>query len=138
MIHVDDQSYDKGYFKNRFAQFDSHPVLSGCAGRRLAVCLQDTALWVALCLYIKEKGGAVFPLPIDTPLEGARRRAERSGCEVLLVTSHDEELGVVAIDAGNALPDAPAGSSRRVPEPPANPSSSNGAGPASTRKSKAM
>jgi acyl-CoA synthetase (AMP-forming)/AMP-acid ligase II len=109
MIHVDDQSYDQEYFKNRFAQFDVHPVLSGCAGRRLAVCLQDTALWIALCLYIKEKGGTVFPLPIDTPLEGARRRAERSGCEILLVASHDDGFEVIAIDSQNVLPDAPAG-----------------------------
>lgn len=109
MIHVDDQSYDQGYFKNRFAQFDAHPVLSGCTGRRLAVCLQDTALWIALCLYIKEKGGTVFPLPIDTPLEGARRRAERSGCEVLLVPSHDEQLEAIEIDSRHALSGATAG-----------------------------
>lgn len=109
MIQVDDHSYDQEYFQSRFAQFDADPVLSGCAGRRLAVCLQDTALWIALCLYIKEKGGTVFPLPIDTPLEGARRRAERSGCEVLIVASNDGDREVVAIESQVCVSDTPAG-----------------------------
>lgn len=109
MIHVDDQAHDQGYFESRFAQFDTYPVLSGCAGRRLAVCLQDTALWIALCLYIQKKSGTVFPLPIDTPLEGACRRAERSGCEVLLVASPEGELEIIEIDSQNPRLDAPAG-----------------------------
>ncbi|RBP48186.1 fatty-acyl-CoA synthase [Roseimicrobium gellanilyticum] len=109
MIYVDDQAYDRGYFEKRFAQFDAHPVLSRCTGRRLAVCLQDTALWIALCLYVKEEGGTVFPLPIDTPLEGARRRAERSGCEVLIVASDDGELGVEEANSIKARPDIPDG-----------------------------
>lgn len=109
MIHVDDQAYDRDYFESRFAQFDAHPVISACAGHRLAVCLQNTALWIALCLYIKEKAGTVFPLPIDTPLDGARRRAERSGCEVLIVASDAESLEVVEINLGDYRSDAPAG-----------------------------
>lgn len=109
MIHVDDQAHDRGYFESRFAQFDTYPVLSGCTGRRLAVCLQDTALWIALCLYIQKKGGTVFPLPIDTPLDGARRRAERSGCEVLIVASGAGSLEIVEIDSPIPRPDAPAG-----------------------------
>ncbi|RYD50198.1 MAG: acyl-CoA synthase, partial [Verrucomicrobiaceae bacterium] len=97
MIHVDDQAYDRAYFESCHARFDTDPVLSQCGGRRLAVCLQDTALWIALCLYVKEKGGTVFPLPIDTPLDGARRRAERSGCEVLIVASEAEWLELIEI-----------------------------------------
>lgn len=109
MIHVDDQTHDRGYFESRFAQFDTYPVLSGCTGRRLAVCLQDTALWIALCLYIQKRNGTVFPLPIDTPLDGARRRAERSGCEALIVASGADSLEIVQIDSHNPRPDAPAG-----------------------------
>ncbi|RYD23140.1 MAG: hypothetical protein EOP88_05360 [Verrucomicrobiaceae bacterium] len=101
MIHVDDQAHDREYFESCFARFDAHPVLSRCAGRRLAVCLQDTALWIALCLYIKKQGGTVFPLPVDTPLDGARRRAERSGCEALIVAADAESIEVIETGPGN-------------------------------------
>ncbi|MFT4175133.1 MAG: AMP-binding protein [Luteolibacter sp.] len=104
MIHVDETFYDRRYFENRFARFDAHPILSGCTGKRLAVCLQDTSLWIALCLYIKEKGGTVFPLPLDTPLEGALRRAERSRCELLIVAENADYLRVLEIDPENPVP----------------------------------
>ena len=109
MIHVDDQAFEQGYFESRFAEFAAHPVLSRCSGHRLAVCLKDTALWIALCLFIKENGGTVFPLPVDTPLEGARRRAERSGCEALIVSNNDALLEVVEIEPTAACPDTPPG-----------------------------
>lgn len=107
MIHVDDQAYDRGYFEGRFAQFDAHPVLSTSTERRLAVCVQDTALWIALCLYIKQKSGTVFPLPIDTPLDGALRRAGRSGCEVLIAAPDSDSLDIIEIDSRASRPDAP-------------------------------
>lgn len=109
MIHVDDQAYDRAYFETCFARFSVHPALSNCAGRRMAVCLQDTALWIALCLYTKQQCATVFPLPADTPLDGARRRAERSGCEVLILAPDAESLEVVEIDSGHSRPDAAAG-----------------------------
>lgn len=109
MIHVDDEEHNQEYFNILFARFAAHPMLSQCAGRRLAVCLKDTALWIGLCLFIKENGGTVFPLPVDTPLEAARRRAERSGCEVLIVSHDDVVLEAVEIKPTVAFPDTPPG-----------------------------
>lgn len=109
MIQIDDQAFDQGYFESSFAEFAAHPVLSQCAGRRFAVCLPETALWIALCLFIKQNGGTVFPLPIDTPLDGARRRAERSGCETLLVGSENGLLETVRIEAAATSADRPPG-----------------------------
>lgn len=109
MIHVDDQAFGQGYFEGRFAEFTAHPLLSRCSGRRLAVCLKDTALWIALCLYIKENGGTVFPLPVDTPLEAACRRAGRSGCEALITANDDGLLEAVEIEPAAAFPETPPG-----------------------------
>ncbi len=109
MIHVNDQAFEQAYFESRHAEFAAHPVLSRCAGRRLAVCLQDTALWIALCLFIKKNSGTVFPLPVDTPLDAARRRAERSGCEALIISNNDGTLEVIEIESTKAFPDVPAG-----------------------------
>jgi len=92
MIYVNDQFYDPRYFQNCYERFDAHPLLFESGRYRIAVRLQDPALWIALCLYVKGKGGTVFPLPVDTPMEGAIRRAGRSGCHVLIVSNEAGEF----------------------------------------------
>ena len=87
MLYVDDTHYDRTYFDACFAAFEQSPPLRDCRGKRFAVCLSDPAYWLALCLYLKERGGSAFPLPVDTPLPAARRRAERSGSHFLLFGS---------------------------------------------------
>lgn len=106
MLYVDDTYFDHRYFRERFALFEAHPILRRCEDVRLAVRLADTAFWVALCLYVKERGGTVFPLPADTPLDAARRRAERSGCDFLLFGTTGEEA-LEHIAPVTPLPHAP-------------------------------
>lgn len=84
MLFVDDSYFDTDYFERCNALFATHPVLGKCKGKRIAVCLGEPAFWIALCLYLKSHGGSVFPLPMDTPIEAARRRTHRSGSHFLL------------------------------------------------------
>ncbi len=84
MIYVDDSFFDKKFFDSCYDAFDQHSVISQCKGRRIAVCMSNISVWIALCLYIKEKGGAVFPLPVDTPLAAAQRRAKLAQCQYLI------------------------------------------------------
>ncbi|HEX5657590.1 MAG TPA: AMP-binding protein, partial [Polyangiales bacterium] len=81
MIYVNDVHHDQPYFERCFASFDRHPALR--AAERIAVCSPDTAFCLALTLYVKQRGGTIYPLPVDMPLEAARRRAERSGATFL-------------------------------------------------------
>jgi len=97
MIYVNDRLYDLQYFQNCYERFNAHPVLLESGRQRIAVLLQDPALWIALCLYVKAKGGTVFPLPADTPVEGAIRRAGRSGCQVLIVGHEAGEFEFIDI-----------------------------------------
>ena len=87
MFYINDDFYDNAYIQRCFQQFDGNAHIGQCEGKRFTVCLQDTALWIALCLYIKTKGGSVFPLPVDTPLAAARRQAQASQSHYLLLSS---------------------------------------------------
>lgn len=84
MINVNDAHFEQAYFERWYSRFDAHPQLGRGSGERIAVCTSDTAFWLALCLYAKEHGLTVFPLPADTPLTAARRRADRGKCTSLL------------------------------------------------------
>jgi len=84
MFEIDDRHFDRQYLERCFGDFDRHPILARCEGLRIAVRVADVALWIALCLYLKERGGTVLPLAVDTPPLAAKRRAERSGCQYLL------------------------------------------------------
>jgi acyl-coenzyme A synthetase/AMP-(fatty) acid ligase len=98
MIYVNDTHHDEQYFERCFALFDRHPLLRRCQSERFAVCLSYTAFWIALCLYVKERGGSVYPLPIDIPIDAARRRAERSGSRHLIFGT-DGEAAVERVEA---------------------------------------
>lgn len=84
MIYVNEAHFDRDYFERWYSRFDAHPQLGEGRGGRIAVCVSDTVFWLALCLYAKERGLTVFPLPVDTPLPAARRRAQRAQCGSLL------------------------------------------------------
>lgn len=105
MLYVDDSYYESQYFELRYQQFDQHPVLSQCSNKRIAVCLQDVALWISLCLYIKSKGGSVFPMPVDTPINAARRRAQRSESHYLIFGNDESDLESIEVisEHGNDL-----------------------------------
>lgn len=105
MLYVDDTYFDKQYFERCFAQLQSHAVLSECKGKRITVCVGDPAFWIALCLYIKQNEGSVFPLPVDTPIDAARRRATQSGSNYLLFGATGD-AALDAIEAIGAAPDA--------------------------------
>ncbi|HSC89014.1 MAG TPA: hypothetical protein VLC09_17150, partial [Polyangiaceae bacterium] len=92
MLYVDENHYDQSYFECCFSSFAVHPQLARIEGQRIAVRLTDRALWLALCLYARQRSGTLFPLAVDTPLDACRRRAERSGCRWLIFGDGSEAL----------------------------------------------
>lgn len=101
MFYINDDVYDSAYIDECFSYFDKDPIISQCENKRFTVCLHDTALWIALCLYLKQKGGSVFPLPIGTPLTAARRRAKASKSHYLLFGEQLNDM-VESIETINA------------------------------------
>lgn len=111
MLYVDDTHFERAYFEQCFELFERHPLLGDCKNKRIAVCLSDSAFWIALCLYAKARGGSLFPLAVDTPHDAARRRAERSGCSHLIFGADAS-----ALDRIETLPEAAhSGSETREP-----------------------
>lgn len=92
MLYVDDRLHDRKYFEDCSSIFDAHPILGRCATYRIAVRISDPAFWIALCLYVKERGGTVLPLSADAPYEAARRRAVRAGCQFLFFGASEDAL----------------------------------------------
>lgn len=84
MLYVDDQHFPASYFEQAETAFRSSDALSGSRGKRVAVCLDDPALLIALCLYCRKEGISFFPLPSGSPVEAALRQAKRGGSHVLI------------------------------------------------------
>lgn len=92
MIFLNDEHFDKNYFEQCYKTFKQHDVLGSCQGKRITVCISDAALWIALCLYARDYGISVFPLPAGTPEEALRRRAKLSGSHYQVMADSMETL----------------------------------------------
>lgn len=92
MIYLNDEHFDKNYFDQCFQKFNQHDVLGKCQGKRITACISDAAVWIALCLYARDHGISVFPLPAGTPEEALNRRAKLSGSHYQVMANSMEEL----------------------------------------------
>ena len=92
MIYINDEYFDENYFNLCYQKFRQHDVLGNCQGKRITVCISDAALWIALCLYARDHGISVFPLPVGTPEEALRRRAQLSSSHYQVMAGSMEEL----------------------------------------------
>lgn len=97
MLYVDDQHFSRAYFEQAEATFRSCDAFAGSRGKRVAACLDDPALLIALCLYCKKEDMSVFPLPAGSPPEAAVRQAKRGGCHLLFYKSLEQ---VTHLDGG--------------------------------------
>lgn len=96
MIQIDDRSFDKNGFRALQDAWARRAAIGREAGLRYAVCLPDTADWLALFFAIREAGASVLPIHAATPYQAARRIAVRAGCHRLFFGDEVE-----------ILPDAP-------------------------------
>ena len=92
MIYLNDDYFDKTYFEHCFSNFSQHDILGNCQGKRITVCISDAALWIALCLYCRDQGISVFPLPAGTPEEALRRRAKLSNSHYQVMADNMDDL----------------------------------------------
>ncbi len=83
MLVINDTYYSAEDFDKKYTVFRKNKVLSDKKKNRIAVCLEDSATWLALCLYLKEKSISVMPIHPSTPLHAAERIAKKANCHVL-------------------------------------------------------
>ncbi len=83
MLNIDDRTYSNHDIEQYHRQFDAMDLPRLSPKSSIAVCLQSTVSWLALCLYFKAKNISVMPIHPDTPLSAARRLADQAGCSHL-------------------------------------------------------
>ena len=93
MLSVDTTFYSTYDFERFYQQFSTISVLHD-KHVNIAVCLRDTATWLALCLYAKNHDISVLPIHPDTPLELAKRNACRAKCGVLFFGDMHNQITV--------------------------------------------
>ncbi|MGD6831830.1 AMP-binding protein [Sutcliffiella halmapala] len=84
MFFVNDQYYTLDDLERQYTVFENIPYLRDCRNTRLAVCMPDVFQWLALCLFVRKKGGSIVPIHPSVPKEGAVRMANSAGSHVLL------------------------------------------------------
>ncbi|MEP1215260.1 MAG: AMP-binding protein [Marinobacter sp.] len=77
---INDTHYSRDDCQRAADRFLSLPELATPENTRIAVCFQDTFLWLALCLAWRERGGSVLPIHPGTPKSAARELALRTDC----------------------------------------------------------
>lgn len=80
MFFINDDFFDQAYLETQHQAFNA---LNLSSGSRIAVCLEDTALWLALCLYLKSIDASVMPIHPAMPKDAALRMAQKAGCSRL-------------------------------------------------------
>ncbi|CAA0103108.1 2-succinylbenzoate--CoA ligase [BD1-7 clade bacterium] len=86
MLRVNNIDYSADNLKTLQAGFqsiDALQALTSATPQRIAVCLEDTFTWLALCFYLRDKQHSVMPLHTDTPIDAAQKSAKQAGCEWL-------------------------------------------------------
>ncbi len=89
MLYIDDQFFDHDYFSSIRQLLATHSVFSSDEFPRIAVCIEDQATWLAVCLFCKEQQRSIMPIHPSTPLDGAKRLAKNAGCYYLFFGNLD-------------------------------------------------
>jgi len=84
LFHVDNTSYSQTDCERLVQPLTTLDSFRDTSRMRLAVCLQRTADWLALCLWLKDRGASVLPIHPGTPRHAARALALDTGCNLLL------------------------------------------------------
>lgn len=105
MLYVNDHYIDQAWFAEAGERLRILPALANCPCYRYAVCLSNTADWLAWFFLLREAGGSVLPLHGELPLAAARRAAQRAGCHWLIHGEQVERLegGVTPAEGGELL-----------------------------------
>ena len=106
MLTINQVDYSHKDFEALYQSFSSLSLQENTE-YPLGVCVEDTATWLALCLYLKQHQCSVLPIHPSTPLATAKQIAKNAGCYRLYYKdlSNAEELtpekpAIMQADAG--------------------------------------
>src|SRR5688572_19688066 len=91
MIEIDGHMIDAQEMDAAIGRVQAQARLSGGNGEPIAMRFRDTQTSLAFILAARRLGVALLPIHPGLPDEGARRLAERAGCQRLFLDSLDGE-----------------------------------------------
>lgn len=91
MFYINDDLFDTTYLAQ---QRDQLEALTLTSDSRIAVCLEDTALWLALCFYLKEINASVMPIHPAMPRDTAIKMATKAGCQSLYFHTLEQAISL--------------------------------------------
>ena len=99
LFYVDNTPYSQDDCERSVAPLAGSEPVHNPASCRLAVCLQDTAHWLALCLWLKPLGASVLPIHPGTPRKAAKTLAIDTGCSHFLFGDNLRDSAPEALEA---------------------------------------
>ncbi|HET8848370.1 MAG TPA: AMP-binding protein [Marinobacter sp.] len=109
LFQVDHKRYTVADCDQVLAPWQASVIAEQPAHVRLAVCLQDTGHWLALCLFCRSRGVSVLPVHPGTPLAAARALASQSHCTHLLFAATADPGALEVLTNTPAIGQAPGG-----------------------------
>lgn len=103
MLYIDDTYYSQQALKQHFSDFTAITDLQ-VSGRHVAICVPDTFLGLAFCLYARENQLSVLPIHANTPMDQAKTYAKKAGCEILFYGDMSKPVTLVVPPHENTAP----------------------------------
>ncbi|MBM7603700.1 fatty-acyl-CoA synthase [Metabacillus crassostreae] len=89
MFYVDDQYYSTQDLEQQFKIYEKIKPINECENLRIAICFSNAFQMISLCLFVRQKGGSVFPIHSQTPRDGAIRMANQASSHLLFFGTID-------------------------------------------------
>lgn len=93
-LTINDTHYPAAYFSQQAELFSQLDSLRNIHDLRIAVCLEDTAQWLALCFYCQQQQISVMPIHPSNSRLAAERLATKAGCQRLFYQSLTEAISL--------------------------------------------
>ncbi|MCM3616042.1 AMP-binding protein [Sutcliffiella horikoshii] len=84
MFFINEDLYTNADLEKQYEQLDNLQIFQDCNKKRIAVCTSDLFEYLAICLYIRKKGGSLVPIHAATPRDAAIRLAHNCSCHILI------------------------------------------------------
>ncbi len=89
MFYINEDHYTQQHLDQWYVQFSNLHWLDLKRRPRIAVCTENTAQWIAFCLFCRDRDLAVMPISTSMPQPAALRLATECHCDYLIFHSFD-------------------------------------------------
>ncbi|WP_444997300.1 AMP-binding protein [Aliikangiella sp. IMCC44359] len=107
MLTINDDFYSNADFTQQQQSYASIEVIN--QHKAIAVCVEDSFIWLTLCYYLKSQQISAMPIHPSIPLDTAKSMAEKAGCSLLIYRDLSQLIELTNNEHSNDLSIAQAG-----------------------------